>query len=71
MRHFAVSADHSLSEYACADAHARCGKDAFHDTWYAVMARYGCSKNASTPEQAIRNMLLEHGCTNVRITEVE
>lgn len=38
--------------------------------WYVSIAGFGCSKNYTTPEAAIRGMLQDHACTDIRITEV-
>lgn len=37
------------------------------DYYSANHARLGCSKGAATPEAAIRGMVAEHGCTNIRV----
>lgn len=68
-RKYLVSADHQCERFACKDAQAVCNQDAGDGRWYASMAGYGCSKNYATPEQAIRGMLADHACTNVRIVE--
>lgn len=73
-RKFLVTADHVVPRHACVDLEARCSETPIDANgtlrWYAVMAGYGCSKNYKAPETAIREMLLDHACINVRIREV-
>lgn len=72
-RFFLVSADHVVALHACTDREAECspyrcqGMD--NVLWSATMIGYGCSKAYRTPEAAIREMLADHACTNIRIRE--
>lgn len=70
---FLVSADHVVERHACRDLEFRVGeyRDGDRVSYYASAPGFGCSKNYRTPEDAIRGMLLEHACTNVRIRAVE
>jgi len=64
---FAVRADHP-SERFCFDGVMTATQDADPARgWYVSAQPYGTSKNAPTPEEAIKNMLFEHGCDGVRV----
>lgn len=39
---------------------------------YTATARgFGCGKDCATPEDAIRDLLMDNGCTNIRIEEIK
>lgn len=64
--YFTVSADHVCDKYA---AHARIVKvSRDQDKYFATSDNYGCGKSYATKEAAIRGLLLDNGCTNIRIT---
>lgn len=72
-KHFLVTADHVVAKHACVNLEVVCRS---YDTgtgqvlWYAIAPGYGCSKNYRTAETAIREMLTDHACTNIRIVAV-
>lgn len=61
-----VTADHVSPEYA-----VNGGVDVVYDpyskTYAATTYEHGCGKSQPTPEQAIRSLLLENGCSNITI----
>ncbi len=70
MRKFLVTAEHISEKYACSDLEVVAkeytdGTD--NPPWYVSIRTYGCSKNYKTPEAAIRGMLLDHACFNIKI----
>ena len=74
MQYFKVSADHVSSQYSCKDTVARVREDTSTPSvnghsmsYYVSMPNYGCSKMYHTPRDAITCMLLNHGCTNIKI----
>jgi hypothetical protein len=69
-----VNADHVATEYACHDGIFEVSaSSAQHGQimWSASHPKYGCGKDYPTAEQAVRNMLLSHACTNIRITRAD
>lgn len=68
---YLVSADHVSPSHACTDRPAKVGSTDYGngEQFYATVEGYGQSKLYSSPEAAIRGMLAEHACTNIRITE--
>ncbi len=65
---YLVSADHVVAEYACRDLPVVVTDDGEYG-FYANASGYGMSKNYKTAESAIRSMLADHACTNVRISK--
>jgi hypothetical protein len=43
------------------------GTDESGLVYYSTHPKLGCSKNYKTPDEAIRGMVGEHGCTNIRV----
>ena len=66
--YYNVSADHVSPNHAFFAREFKVTQ-AYDGTYYAS-GHTGCSKPADTPENAIRNMLLEHACTNIRIHKI-
>ena len=71
--YYLVTADHVSPAFACTNRRFRVSVAYAQNSvggarFSASARRYGCSKDYSTPERAIRGMLEEHACTNVRIT---
>jgi hypothetical protein len=64
---FHVMTDHVEPKY-CTDETWTVSNDC--DGGYYVSNRYGCSRTEVTPELTIRNMMLQWGMTNIRITAV-
>ena len=63
---YRVSALHQTPSCGCTDAVAKVSTNK-PDHYYAIMSQYGCSKDATSPAGAIRNMLKDHGCYAVSI----
>lgn len=63
---YLVSADHVVPKYGCKDLPIVVTNDGEYG-FYANAPGYGCSKNYPTAERAIRAMLADHACTNVRM----
>jgi hypothetical protein len=66
-----VNADHVAPEFARQDAIFKVSPSSAQDgqtLWFASHPKYGCGKDYPTPEQAVRDMLRSHACTNIRIT---
>jgi hypothetical protein len=69
-----VNADHVATEYACHDAVFQVSPSPAQNgqiMWSAWHPKYGCGKDYPTPEQAVRDMLRSHACTNIRITPAD
>ena len=69
IKQISASADHVWEKYTFQDELFTAYKDAFNDEWYVSDGRLGCSKSRATPEQALEQMLIEHGCSNIKIQE--
>lgn len=75
---FKVSASHIAADWALVDAifafncetDFRLGGNERHG-FHASAPRFGCGKSASTPERAIRSLLLDNGCADIRVEPVE
>jgi len=76
---FIVSADHVCPEYrldnvAFQDGYETAFRVCSNDgekTFYASAGHFGCGKDYATAEAAIRGLLWDNGCTNIRIEAVE
>jgi len=69
-----VNADHIAAEYACHDGIFQVSASPAQNgqsMWSASHPKYGCGKDYPTPEQAVRDMLRSHACTNIRITPAD
>lgn len=64
------SCDHVAPQFARTDETVTAKEYGSSGLWYVSARGYGCSRNAKTPEIALRNMLLDHACTNIRIERV-
>lgn len=67
MTTYTFSADHVVAEYCFVNEPIRVGQDSFYGTYYAAHGKLGCGRNYQTPETAIRELVMAHGCYNVRI----
>lgn len=69
------SADHVAPHYAAVEQEAEAtSSNPYNETmweghvvWSASSRRYGCGKNASTPEEALTRMLMDHGCYSIKV----
>ena len=68
---FKVSADHIDPTFSCTNHIATVRFDDWDGDYSASIDGYGTSKSAATPEDAIRNMLLEWACTDIQIERVQ
>ena len=67
MSQYRVTAKHDCPEFGCTDLICEPKPSAGTDKFYVSIPGYGCSKDYDTPVDAIRGMLRDHGCFNIRI----
>lgn len=68
MRHiYRVSADHVAADYRAASKPVLVAEDS-DGTFFATASPYGCGKSAATAEDAIRSLLSDNACDNIKIT---
>lgn len=68
--YYIVSADHVALDYAATHKRIRVGSTPNEKgvrVYYADAAPYGCGKNQPTPEAAIKTLLRDNGCSNIKI----
>ena len=59
-KEYKVIVDHPLAPELHGQHTFRCSQDGEYG-WYADAPRFGCSKTYATPEQAIGQMVVDHG----------
>ena len=68
-----ATADHVYSAYSCTAQPVKIGtwiEDGV-TSYHATIDGYGMSKLAATPKDAVVNMLISHGCTNIRVDSID
>lgn len=66
---YIVNADHVAPEYRATNKEIDVREDNYGEgpVYYANAHPYGCGKNDKTPEGAIKRLLSENGCKNIRV----
>jgi hypothetical protein len=64
---YIFSAEHVTERFTFQNEIIRVSEDTFENSFYADHNELGCSRSYDTPEKAIRMMLLQHGCTDIKI----
>lgn len=64
-----ASATHNWEKYTFTEEEFEASYDELDKGWSISHPVLGCSKNRETPEEALRNVLYEHGCSDITIHE--
>jgi hypothetical protein len=60
-----ASTTHDWEKYAFTEEEFIASYNEYDNNWSISHPVLGCSKGRDTPEEALRNVLYEHGCTNI------
>ena len=73
MPRYLVTAKHQVPQYSCnhLTVEPRLSPGSGPTSWYVYIPGYGVSKDYPSPESSIRNMLLDHGCYDIEILEIQ
>jgi hypothetical protein len=66
-----ASTTHVWEKYTFVEEEFTASYDELDKGWSISHPVLGCSKNRDTPEEALRNVLYEHGCTNIVLIDEE
>ena len=66
-----ASTTHDWEKYTFTEEEFTASYHEFDNTWSISHPVLGCSKSRDTPEEALRNVLYEHGCTDIVLIDEE
>jgi hypothetical protein len=62
-----ASTTHNWEKYTFTEEEFKASYNEFDNNWSITHPVLGCSKGRDTPEEALRNVLYEHGCSDITI----
>lgn len=65
-----ASTTHNWEKYTFTEEEFTASYNEFDNTWSISHPVLGCSKGRDTPEESLRNVLYEHGCTNIVVIDL-
>lgn len=68
--HLIVSCEHANPSYRLDNAEVQVRYDSLDGTYFWSRSPFGCSKSYATAKDAVRGMLSDHACFNIRVTEL-
>ena len=66
-----ASAAHVWEKYTFTEEEFTASYNKYDNNWSISHPVLGCSKGRDTPEEALRNVLYEHGCTDIVLIDVK